>query len=104
MGVMSVTVMTIKPGRYADFLAGTKDSDALLEKCGAKNLRLIAGLAAGEGSGTIVATWEAEDFEAFGKVSQAFFTSGGAEIMEGTSAADSPIASWQNSTFVDIET
>jgi hypothetical protein len=102
MAVMSVTVMTIKPGRYADFLAGTKEADALLEKCGAKNLRLIAGLAAGEASGTIVATWEADDFEAFGKVSQAFFTSGGTELLEGTGAEDSPIAHWQNSMYVDI--
>ena len=57
----------------AGLLAGTAEADALLEKCGAKNLRLIAGLAAGEGSGSIVSTWEADDFEAFGKVSQAFF-------------------------------
>ena len=102
MAIMSVTIMTIKPGRYADFLAGTAETDELLKKCGAKNLRLLAGLAAGEGSGSIVSTWEADDFADFGKVSQAFFTNGGVEVMEGVGSADSPVASWQNSTFVDI--
>ena len=102
MAIMSVTVMTIKPGRYAEFLAGTAEADELLKKSGAKNLRLIAGLAAGEGSGTIVSTWEADDFEDFGKISQAFFENGGTDVMEGVGSADSPVASWQNSIFVDI--
>jgi hypothetical protein len=102
MAVMSVTVLTIKPGRFADYLESTKATDALLEKCGAKNLRLISGLVAGEGSGSIVATWEADDFTAFGKVTDAFFANGGVEVMEGTGSADSPIANWQSSTFVDI--
>ena len=32
MAIMSVTIMTIKPGRYADFLAGTAETDQLLEE------------------------------------------------------------------------
>ena len=72
MAVMSVTVIQVKPGRFEDYLAMTKRSDALLAECGAKNLRLIVGLAAGEASGAMVSTWEADDFTEYGKVTDAF--------------------------------
>ena len=99
---MSVTVLMVKPGRYDDFLKQQKEAEALLEKCGAKNLRLIVGLAAGEASGSIVTTYEADDFTAYGKIMDAFFAGGGTEVMEAISGADSPIASWQSSTYVDV--
>ncbi len=46
MTVLSVTALTIKPDRYEDFLATTKKSKSILEKCGAKNVRLIVGMTA----------------------------------------------------------
>jgi hypothetical protein len=102
MAVMNVTVIQVKPGRFEDYLALTKRSDALLTECGAKNVRLITALAAGEASGSMVSTWEADDFTEFGKVTDAFFAKGGVDIMTETGGADSPILSWQNSTFVDV--
>jgi hypothetical protein len=102
MAVISVTVLAVKPGRYDDFAKQQKDAEALLEKCGAKNLRLMVGLTAGEASGSMVSTFEADDFEAHGKVLNAFFAGGGTEIMQAISGADSPIASWQSSTYVDV--
>jgi hypothetical protein len=104
MAVMSVTIMSVKPGMYQQFLEGQKEANALLEKSGAKNLRLIVGLTAGEASGSMVSTWEADDFTAYGKVTDAFFSSGGVEIMESIIGADSPIANWQSSTYVDVPT
>ena len=102
MAVMSVTVVSVKPGRYDEFLKQQNDVEALLKKCGAKNQRLIVGLTAGEASGSMVTTYEADDFEAYGKIMDAFFSGGGTEIMETISAADSPIAGWQSSTYVDV--
>jgi hypothetical protein len=102
MAVMSVTILAVKPGRYEDFMKQQIESEELLTKSGAKNLRLIVGLTAGEASGSMVTTFEADDFEAYGKVMDAFFANGGVEIMEKVGAADSPIASWQSSTYVDV--
>jgi hypothetical protein len=102
MAVMSVAVLTVKPGRYEDFLKQQRMAEALLKNAGAKNLRLIVGLTAGEASGSMVTTWEADDFTEFGRVTDAFFANGGAELMMELNSADSPIGGWQASTFVDI--
>jgi hypothetical protein len=102
MAVMSVTIVTVKPGRFEDYLAMAKRSEGLLTDCGAKNVRLIVGLAAGEASGSMVTTWEADTFTEYGKVTDAFFEKGGTEIMNENGSADSPIVSWQSSTYVDV--
>jgi hypothetical protein len=102
VAITSVTVLAVKPGRYDDFLKQQKDAEALLEKCGAKNLRLMVGLTAGEASGSIVTTFEADNFTAHGKVMDAFFAGGGVEIMQAISGEDSPISTWQSSTYVDV--
>jgi len=76
MAVMSVMVLRLKPGRYDDFLKFHTQVEELWAKAGAQNQRLIAAGAAGEATGSIVATWEAEDYEKFGQVLHAFFNSG----------------------------
>src|SRR5690349_14608889 len=102
MAVMSVTILQVKPGRYDDYLAVTARADKMLEKAGAKNIRLIVGLTAGEASGSMVPTWEADDFTSHGKVTDAFFANGGAELLAELGGADSPILGWQSSTYVDV--
>ena len=102
MAVMSVAILTVKPGRYEDFLKQQRMAEALLKNAGAKNLRLVVGLTAGEASGSMVTTWEADDFTEYGRVTDAFFGGGGAELLMELSSADSPIAGWQGSTYVDV--
>jgi hypothetical protein len=102
MAITSVTVLAVKPGRFEDFMKQQNEAEALLERCGAKNLRLMVGLTAGEASGSIVSTFEADDFSAHGKVLDAFFAGGGVEIMQAIGGDDSPIESWQSSTYVDV--
>jgi hypothetical protein len=50
----------------------------------------------------MVATWEADDFTEFGRVTDEFLAGGGAELMTDLSDTDSPIAGWQGSTYVDV--
>jgi hypothetical protein len=102
MAVLNVTVLTVKPGRMDDYLESTSRAEALLEKAGAKNQRLMATLTAGPESGTVISTWEADSFAEQGQVTDAFFANGGAELMEEISGADSPVATWANSILVDI--
>jgi hypothetical protein len=39
MAVMSVSVVTVKPGRFEDFVKLQRKAEALLKNAGAKNLR-----------------------------------------------------------------
>jgi len=63
--------LTIKPDRFEDFLATTKKSKSILEKCGAKNVRLIVGMS-GQSSGSFVLTSEANDHAASGAILDKF--------------------------------
>ena len=96
--------MTVKPDRYEDFLATTRKSKAILEKCGAKNVRLIAAMSAGEASGSCALTHEADDFAASGAIMDEFFADpeGLALMMESNSSSGAG-ATWQSSTWVEID-
>ncbi len=102
MTVLSVTTLTIRPGRYEDFLASTQKSKSLLEKHGAKNVRLIVSMS-GQTSGSFVLTHEADDFTDAGRITDKFLADpeGLAVTME-SSSEDGPVVSWQPSTWVEI--
>ena len=103
MTVLSVTALTIKPDRYEDFLATTKKSKSILEKCGAKNVRLIVGMS-GQSSGSFVLTHEADDFTDAGRVLDKFLADPeGLAVMIESGTEGGPTASWQTSTWVEIE-
>ena len=102
MTVLSVTALTVKPDRYEDFLASTQKTKSLLEKHGAKNVRLIVSMS-GETSGSFVLTHEADDFTDAGRITDKFLADpeGLAVTMESGTAAG-PVASWHPSTWVEI--
>ncbi len=102
MTVLSVTALTVKPDRYEDFLASTQKTKSLLEKHGAKNVRLIVGMS-GESSGSFVLTHEADDFTDAGRITDKFLADPeGLATMTETGTAAGPVASWQPSTWVEI--
>ena len=103
MTVLSVTALTIKPDRYEDILETTKKSKSILEKCGAKNVRLVGGVS-GQSSGGFVLTHEADDHAASGAILDRFLAdSVGMVLMMETATEGGPTASWQTSTWVEIE-
>ncbi len=103
MTVLSVTALTIKPDRYEDFLATTKKSKSILEKHGAKNVRLIVSMS-GETSGSFVLTHEADDFTDAGRVMDKFLGDPeGLALMMESGTEDGATASWQTSTWVEID-
>jgi hypothetical protein len=103
MAVIDASQITVKPGRYQDFLKLTDKAQAVLEKCGAKNMRLIAPLHGGGPTGTVSFAWEADDFAKHGKVLDDFFAQGGSDLLMEYIAEDSPIAGWSTSVLVDIQ-
>jgi hypothetical protein len=102
MTVLSVTTLTIKPDRYEEFLASTKKTKSLLEKHGAKHVRLIVGMS-GQSSGSFVLTHEADDFTDAGRITDKFLADpeGLAVTME-SGTAEGAVVSWQPSTWVEI--
>jgi hypothetical protein len=102
MTVLSVTALTIKPDRYEDFLATTKKSKSILEKCGAKNVRLAVSMS-GQSAGSFVLTHEAPDHAASGAILDKFLAdSEGLALMMESGTEGGPTASWQTSTWVEI--
>jgi len=65
MAIVSVSTLSLKPGRYEAFKEQHGRAKAVLEFCGAKNVRLLGTLLAGEGTGSIALTWEADDYAAY---------------------------------------
>jgi hypothetical protein len=103
MAVVSVTTVTVKPDRYEDFLETTRKSNAILEKCGAKNVRLLAALTAGEASGSLAMIWEADDFGAQGAVVDKFLAdSEGLALVTATNTTGGPTVGFQSSIWVDV--
>lgn len=103
MAVVSVTTVTVKPDRYDDFLEMTRKVNAILQKCGAKNIRLLAALTAGEASGSLTTTFEADDFAAQGAIVDKFLADPeGFAIMTATNTTAGPTVGFQSSIWVDV--
>ena len=101
MAVVSVTTETVKPDRFEDYLDLTRKANALVEKHGGRNCRLLAALVAGEQTGTFAFISEADDFAASGAVLDKFMVDpeGVAMMMLGDA---NPVASYQVTTWVDV--
>jgi hypothetical protein len=87
MAVVTVSTFTVKPDRYEDLLANARKFKAGFEKAGAKNIRLLAALVAGEGTGSMAFIMEADDFAANGAVFDNFFGDPEAQALMATTAS-----------------
>jgi len=67
MAVISVATLTIGDSWEA-FLESNKKAKAILERYGAKNVRLLAPVAGAETSGTFHSTCVADDLATLGKI------------------------------------
>jgi hypothetical protein len=61
MAVVSVSTVTVKPDRFEDYLEEVCKVKALTEKCGGKNVRVLAALVAGQATGSLAFIAEADD-------------------------------------------
>ena len=104
MAVVSVTTATVKPDRFEDALAELRKSKAFTEKCGGKNVRLVAALVAGEATGSLAFITEADDFAAIGAVTDKFVgdPEGQAIFARASSAAGPFVPARQTSMWVDV--
>jgi hypothetical protein len=73
MAVISVATITVAPGRWDEFVDGSRKAKAILEKLGAKNVRLLGELAGAVGSSAVHSTFEADDLASLGKVMDSIY-------------------------------
>jgi hypothetical protein len=97
MAVISVATLT-SGDNWEQFLEANKKAKAILEKYGAKNVRLLAPVAGAEPSGTFHSTFEADDLATLGKILDSIYADPDmlALMMSGASS------SWTSSILGDI--
>jgi hypothetical protein len=103
MAVVGVVTSTVKPDRYEDFLDLNRKVKLVVERAGVKNVRLMAGLVAGQATGSFVFTVEADDFAAYGAAIDKYLADPEGQLIQsllGTS--NSPIAELQYTLWVDV--
>jgi hypothetical protein len=104
MAVVSVTTLTVKPDGFEEALGELRKIKAYTEKCGGKNVRLVAALVAGEATGSLAFITEADDFAAIGAVTDKFVgdPEGQAIFARASSAAGPFVPARQTSMWVDV--
>jgi hypothetical protein len=101
MAVVTTTIIQVRPDRWDEFVEQTRKGKAIVERAGAKNVRLLAGLVAGQQTGSVVFTSEADDFGAAGQVMDKVV--GDPEIQKMLAIGEgNPMAGYQTSYYVDV--
>ena len=98
MAVISVGTITVADGRWDEFIEDNKKSKAILERYGAKNVRLLAEVAGATPSGTVHTTFEADDLASLGKILDGIYADPDMLAMMQAGAA----ASWTSSILGEI--
>ena len=98
MAVISVSAITVAPDRWDEFMADSKKAHVIMEKYGAKNVRILAEVAGATPSGTVYSTFEADDLAALGKVLDLIYADPDILAMMQSGAA----ASWTSSILAEV--
>jgi hypothetical protein len=104
MAVVFTSTFTVKPDRFEDWLELSRKSNPVWEKAGGKNIRVLAGLVAGQATGSMVYIVEADDFAAYGSVLDKFMADpDGQAVLASLGTSDSPIQpGYQTTLWVDV--
>ena len=101
MTVISVSTAKIKEGRrLGEYLKTWPETKASYEKHGARNVRLMVAVEAGEGTGTLAVTYESDDFAAHGAVQDGILSD--REALAAAMSPDSPTVAVQLSTWNEL--
>jgi hypothetical protein len=104
MAVTQVATLTLKPDGYQALLDQHRKAKAILERCGARNVRLMGTMLAGEATGTLAVSFEADDYASIGAVTDKLLADpDGIALLMQTNSASGPIAAFQASVWSDIE-
>ena len=101
MAIVSATNFRLKPGGLEVFRNDVRNAKAILERSGAKNVRVLAALVGGEATSSLAISWEADNYESYGRVMDKFETEGAAQLAAWSSPF-SPADSIQSSLWQEM--
>jgi hypothetical protein len=103
MAVVSVTTFVVKPDGFEGILADIRKGKTIMEKCGARNIRLLAAMVGGEATGSIVLSAEVDDFAGWGAYLDKFLADPeGLALFGSVNTSASPVAGFQSTIWVDV--
>jgi hypothetical protein len=103
MTVVNSVTGRVLPGRYEDFLSQGLEVSKLFERHGARDIRLLEAVAAGEASNSWAFSAEFDDAEAYGSFSDELASDVEMQsIVARVRAADSPVVIEQQSLLAEI--
>jgi hypothetical protein len=103
MTVIVATTMTLKPGAYPALLEQHGQSKALLERFGARNIRLMGSIG-GDAGGALAMSMEFDDYASHGKFTDAMLADpDGLAMLSGVGTDESPVVSYQQTVWSVID-
>jgi hypothetical protein len=104
MAVVAASTLTLKPGAYPAFLEQHGKAKAVLERCGARNVRLMGSIGGGVGGGALAVSFEFDDYASYGKFMDAMLADqDGMALLVSIGTDENPIASFQQSVWSVID-
>ena len=101
MTVIAVSTAKIKEGRrLGDYLKTWPETKSRYEKHGARNVRLMVAVDAGEATGTLAVSYETDDFAAHGAVQDGILSD--REALSAAMGPDAPTFATQLSTWNEL--
>ena len=103
MAVVSVTTFTVKPDGFEDALADLRQTKAVVEKAGGRNVRLLAALVAGQATGSMAFITECDDFSAIGAATDKILADPeGQAILAKANTSAAALLNAQGAYWVDV--
>jgi hypothetical protein len=104
MAVIAASTLTLKPGAYPAFLEHHSKAKAVLERCGARNVRLMGSIGGGDTGAALAVSFEFDDYASHGKFMDAMLAdSEGMALLSSLGTDENPIASFQQSVWSVID-
>jgi len=104
MAVIAASTMTLRPGAYPAFLEFHGKAKPVLERCGARNIRLMGSIGGGDAAGALAVSFEFDDYASYGKFMDAMLADpDGMAMLVSIGTDENPIASFQQSVWSVID-
>jgi len=101
--VINASTLTLKPGAYPAFLEQHGKTKAVLERLGAKNVRLM-GTIGGDAGVAIAVSMEFDDYAGYGKFMDAMLADqDGLAALTSIGTDENPIVSYQQTVWSVID-
>jgi hypothetical protein len=104
MAVIAASTLNLRPGAYEAFLEQHRKAKALLERSGARNVRLMGSIGGGAAGGALAVSFEFDDYASYGKFMDTLLADPeGIALLSSIGTADNPIVSTQQSVWSVID-